>query len=305
MIGSQAVNDDDRVRVYTAPTVPARDEDGLTMAWRALSIAARRLPAVLRPLATLRTNAESNALNPICAQSSSWTAASSYAALLSAASFAGVVYADQPFTADATSRVEHDTGVHFPTTISSAQQLVGVGARFMRGLVKVYAVGVYLDAVSARHSLRNWSGFDVDDILEAQPLWNALVEGAPALGVRTVRMVVVRQVVGSHMQHGFERQLIPRVLHIAKRGGCRPADCKADAKRFCALFCLVGTMKVGSDVRIAVDADVVSLSVDGRVLGEVRSKQLAVAVMDMFLGDRSVVNGLRRDVAVGLHQWLL
>lgn len=281
------------------------------MAWRALPIAARRL---LPPLASARsfaTNAGRYALNPIgatptsSAPSGAARSVSLAAALSVAASCAAVAYADHPFSTEPTSRVEHDTGVHFPTKISSAQQLVGVGARFMRGLVKVYAVGVYLDAVSARHSLSKWSGFQVDDILHAQPLWSAIVEGAPELGVRTVRMVVVRQVVGSHMQHGFERQLIPRVSHIAKRGGCRPADCKADAKRFCALFCLVGTMKVGSDVRIAVDADLVSLSVDGRVLGEVRSKQLAVAIMDMFLGDRSVVNGLRRDVAVGLHQWLL
>ncbi|CAN8062002.1 unnamed protein product, partial [Agarophyton chilense] len=200
-------------------------------------------------------------------------------------------------------RVEPHTGVHFPATLSPTAHLLGLGARYMGGVVKVYAAGIYVHPTHARRALRAWRRFSAPELLRADPLWTVLCTHAAVPTV--VRLVVARQVLGSHMQNGFERQLLHRVARAAKMGGaCRPVECKAHAKRFCALFANVGTMKVGSDVRIALDDDLVTLTVDGRLLGEIRSKQLASSLLDMFLGPKAVVEGLRHDVANGLEHLL-
>lgn len=200
-------------------------------------------------------------------------------------------------------KIENHTGVSFPVSLSSHEVLSGIGARFMRGLVKVYAVGVYFDPKGARSTLRDWQGFSTKEIITADPLWEALC--SPSVGFsRTIRMVVVRNVSGNHMQNGFERALLGRVATAAKRGRCSPSKCKKDAKAFCSLFTAVGMMKIGSEIRILVEKDLVKLVVDGRLIGQVRNAQLTWAVLDMFLGSAGVVDGLRDEVAKGLETLL-
>lgn len=201
------------------------------------------------------------------------------------------------------SRIELNTGVLFPMSLPSDQHLSGVGARFMGGLVKVYAVGIYLDQAAARSALADWIGFTADDIIASDPLWNTLCSVDAGIS-RTVRMVVVKEVNGKHMQNGFERALLGRVASFSKTGRCRPKESKALAKRFCALFATVGTMKVGSDIRITVDGDLITLVIDGRFIGKLQNAQLSQALLDMFVGDKAVVHGLREEVAKGLELML-
>lgn len=204
--------------------------------------------------------------------------------------------------ARATARKEESTGVIFPADLAAHEQLCGLAARFMGGLVKVYAVGVYIDTGSAREKLTSWKGYSAKELQTAQPFWD-VVCGRSSLH-RVLRLVVVRDVGGKHMQQGFERALYPRVTSKAKEGNVRPSEAKAKAKEFCKMFNLVGTMKIGSDIRISVDHDAVRLVVDERELGVVHSDTLAWALMDMFVGEKGVVNGLREDVAEGLERIL-
>ena len=200
-------------------------------------------------------------------------------------------------------RMESGTNVAFPVSLSNNEVLSGLGVRLMGGLVKVYAVGIYLDPKGVRTALADWHGFSVNEISSADPLWETLCSPA-AKYTRTVRMVVVRQVEGHHMQHGFEKALLKRVATAAKRGRCSPSKCKKDALEFCSLFTTVGTMKNGSEIEIKVQGDIVNLVIDGRLIGQIRNAQLSWAVLDMFLGSRGVVAGLRNDVAKGLRTLL-
>ena len=201
-----------------------------------------------------------------------------------------------------TARKEENTGVVFPADLAAHEQLCGLAARFMGGLVKVYAVGVYMDAGSAREHLTSWKGYSAKELQTAQPFWD-VVCGRSSLH-RVLRLVVVRDVGGNHMQQGFERALYPRVASKAKEGRVRPSEAKAKAKEFCKMFNMVGTMKIGSDIRISVDHDAVRLVVDERELGVVHSDVLAWALMDMFIGEKGVVKGLREDVADGFERIL-
>lgn len=173
----------------------------------------------------------------------------------------------------------------------------------MGGLVKVYAVGIYVDPTLAKSALADWHGFSATDIASAKPLWDAFCS-PKAPFTRTVRLIVVRDVAGTHFQNGFERAVLPRVKQASAGGNCRPAEVKRLAKKFCAFFAGVGKMKIGSEIRITVDGELVTLYVDGRTLGDVRCAQLAWAVLDMYVGDESVVPGLKDNVAIGLHEVL-
>lgn len=173
----------------------------------------------------------------------------------------------------------------------------------MGGLVRVYAIGLYVDQEAARLALSDWTGFSESDILSSDALWDAVCDPNASFR-RTFRMVVVREVGSKHMRDGFDRGLAPRVIAASKKGKCKPAECKRALKQFSDLFMSVGTMKVGSDARITVDNASVSLTIDGRWLGEVKNPQLAWAMADMFLGEKAVAPTLRKSSAKGLEKLL-
>lgn len=201
------------------------------------------------------------------------------------------------------SRTEPQTGVEFPLLLSATESLHGTGVRLMGGLVRVYAVGFYVDPQAARAALADWVGFSQADILSSDALWDTVCD-ANASFRRTFRMVVVREVGGKHMKDGFDRGIRPRVAAAAKKGRCKPAECKKAVHQFSNLFMSVGTMKVGSEIKIAVDNGNVSLTVDDRWLGEVKNPQLAWAMVDLFLGGRPVTPTLRQSSAEALEALL-
>lgn len=201
------------------------------------------------------------------------------------------------------SRSEPQTGVQFPLALSHTENLHGTGVRLMGGLVRVYAIGFYVDAHAARGALADWEGFSRKDLLASDPFWDAICD-AQAPFQRTFRMVVVREVGGKHMKDGFDRGIKPRVAAAIKKGKCKPAECRKSVSRFSDLFISLGTMKVGSEVRITLENGSVSLTVDGRWLGVVKNAQLAWAMADMFLGQKAVAPTLRQSSAEALEALL-
>lgn len=200
------------------------------------------------------------------------------------------------------STTEEQTGVQFPLSLADGARLHGTGVRYMGGIVRVYALGFYADEASLKKVLSDWSGFGRDDILHADLLWNKLCESSELK--RTIRMVVVREVTGVHMQKGFERGLMGRVVKRSRRGKCKPAECKRAVGLFGSLFGGVGVMKVGSEVVMEIGDGRIGVWIDGRWMGEVRNGILEWAVGDLFLGERGVTPTLRESVAEGLERVL-
>lgn len=200
------------------------------------------------------------------------------------------------------STTEEHTGVQFPLSLADGVRLHGTGARYMGGIVRVYALGFYADEDSLKKVLGDWSGFGRDDILHSELLWDKLCESSDLK--RTIRMVVVREVGGVHMQKGFERGLMGRVVKRSRRGKCKPAESKRAVGLFASLFGGVGVMKVGSEVVMEVGGGGIAVWIDGRWMGEVRNEILEWAVGDLFLGEKGVAPSLRESVAEGLEQVL-
>lgn len=219
------------------------------------------------------------------------------------APYASSVLDEDPARLSVLSATEKSTGVRFPLSLDDAGTLHGTGVRLMGGLVQVYALGLYVDRSAARAALADWMGFSRADILSSDALWNAVCD-AQAPFRRTFRFVVVREVGGKHMRNGFDRGLTPRVAKAAKKGKCKPAECKKATKKFADMFLGVGTMKVGSEVRVVLEGGKVSLTIDGRTLGEVDNPQLAWAMADMFLGENAVAPTLRVSTAEAFEELL-
>lgn len=210
---------------------------------------------------------------------------------------------DEPVGLSVLTKTENATGVQFPITFNDAGTLHGTGVRLMGGLVRVYALGLYADRSALRDALSNWKGFSREEILSSDALWDSVCD-VKASFTRTFRFVVVREVGGKHMRTGFERGLAPRVAKAVKKGRCKPSECKRATKKFADMFLGVGTMKVGSEAVVVLDGDKVSLTIDGRLMGEVRNPQLSWAMADMFLGGNAVAPTLRVSAAETLEELL-
>lgn len=194
------------------------------------------------------------------------------------------------------------SGITFPTTIITSTSptplnLIGVSCRLMRQLVQVYAVALYMEPTKTS-LFKPFSKFTVQDMINTgDKIWDTIT--CPDKITKTFRIVVVRQVAGSHMGTGFQRALLPRAIeYSSKHGGHTPAQVKEYVKEFCKSFNKVGNMKVGSVADVVIDVDgTVKLVVDGRCVCVVKDFALAWALGDMYLGNDSVVPNFREKVA--------
>lgn len=208
-----------------------------------------------------------------------------------------MVDADADAVASSSTVVEEATKTAFARTLAGGEELAGASCRVMQRLVKVYAVGLYVDAETLRARLGKWAMFTADEVRGAGGFWNAVCDG----GVhKTVRVVVVREVVGVHMGNGFERALVPRVKARGARDGRSARESKGVVKDFCQGFCEVGTMKVGSEALIRIRGARCELVIDGRVLRVVEDQSLGWALCDMYVGEQAVVTSFRDEVVDGL-----
>ena len=114
---------------------------------------------------------------------------------------------------------EEMTGCTFPRHLSGTERLVSAGARLMTPLkIRVYAVGVYFNPIEGKMVLDRWKGLSKDELLKRDDLWQVMCSVDSEFD-RTIRVVVVREVDGSHMQNGFSRGLNPRVQQARKELG--------------------------------------------------------------------------------------
>jgi hypothetical protein len=195
---------------------------------------------------------------------------------------------------------EDATTVAYPRNLSAREQLMGVGVRLMTPLkIQVYAIGLYVDAALAATTLQDWRGGGPEF---GPAFWTELTSPSSPLP-RTLRMKVVREVSGKHMQHGFDRALIPRVRTAASSmdmpGG------KDALRKFNAIFKSAGVLKVGTEICIKCTGyDTLVLEINQKHCVTLQNKALVWAVLDMFLGEAPVAPNVKSRIADAFHSLL-
>jgi hypothetical protein len=130
--------------------------------------------------------------------------------------------------------IEPRTGLAFPVHITPAggkgqHTLTGVGVRRKAFLsVKVYAMGIYVDAPKAAKALRTWKGKTADQLRYDRTFFAALLKDDFA---KTLRMKMARNVDGKDVRKAFEEQLVPRVWKAAKVWGLEGGERAARESR--------------------------------------------------------------------------
>jgi hypothetical protein len=141
--------------------------------------------------------------------SSSYTAASAVASVVAAAGVAAL-YANNAVCDAApaapavvvTKIKEPESETMFPVKLSPTEHLVAAGVRKMTPLkVMVYSIGLYADPVDAATALAPWADASADMLLADGSFWNTLTSPSEDMH-RTLRLQVIREVDGKHMQHG-------------------------------------------------------------------------------------------------------
>ncbi len=183
--------------------------------------------------------------------------------------------------------IESETGVAYEANASGGRVLAGTSARLMGGLVRVYAVGLYVSPTTTRKLFADETDKGAGELASDELFWKRFCASAEPM----LRLVVVREVAGHHMCTGFERGL-------ARAAGLRKPS--AAAKKFAKLFRGLGTMKVGSVMEVECVDDTVRLIVDERFIGEVKDAELVRTICGMYLSEKAVTPNLRVDAASGI-----
>lgn len=200
-------------------------------------------------------------------------------------------------------QIEPESGTKFPSRLANGEELVAAGVRLMTPLkVQVYAIGLYGDYHADTNTLAEWKGKSSDDLLTDSAFWSRL-SSHEWNARRTLRLQVIRDVDGKHMQNGFDRGLVPRCRHAMKKmnmpGG------KEALRKFNAVFHNAGLLKEGTEILIHFGgAGKLSLEIAGDPKIELDSDALVWAFLDMFLGDKCVAPNVKGRIAEGFSKLL-
>lgn len=196
-----------------------------------------------------------------------------------------------------------EAACHAPLSISPDEHLVAGGVRMMTPLkVHVYILQLYVDTARVPTKMALWRGASPDFILRDKDFWEKLASPVSDLR-RTVRMQLVRDVTGKHMQTGFERGLGWRVKYAARKMGL--AGGKEGLKEFNKAFVDAGVMKEGSEVLIRfLGHGRIQVCVEGRDAVDIESQPLVWALLQMFYGEKSVAPNVKERVAEGFSELL-
>ncbi len=147
--------------------------------------------------------------------------------------------------------------------------------------VKVYAFGLYLEAKPAAKAVEAYRGLSQKERRKSGELYHALLTGEFSKGLR---WVMTRDVDGEDIAEAFADSIEPRLKKLekaAKEGQVEAA--RAALKTFKAYF--TDELTEGTELVFAWHpGGRLVTKVGGKVLGEVKSEHLALALFDVYLG---------------------
>ena len=147
--------------------------------------------------------------------------------------------------------------------------------------VKVYAFGLYLDAKPAAKALAAYKDLSKKERRKSGKLYQALLDGDFSKGLR---WVMTRDVDGEDIAEAFADSLEPRLKKLAK--AAKPEQVEA-AKKALATFKGYFKDELTEDTELIFawhPGGRLVTQVNGKLLGEVKSGHLALALFDVYLG---------------------
>ncbi|MBL7007902.1 MAG: chalcone isomerase family protein [Planctomycetes bacterium] len=186
-----------------------------------------------------------------------------------------------PTVEEPRSEVQFAKWMTFPGSKASLH-LLDVGVRTKTILaIKVYAFGLYLEAKPAAKALEAYKGLSQKERRKSGKLYQALLDGEFSKGLR---WVMTRDVDGEDIAEAFADSLEPRLKKLAK--SAKPAEVEA-AKAALTTFKAYFKDELTEDTELIFawhpGGRLVTM-VNGKVLGEVKSQHLALALFDVYLG---------------------
>ena len=176
--------------------------------------------------------------------------------------------------------------------------LVGMGVRTKTFLnVKVYAVGLYIDADAAATALADWAGKEPKELEKDKALFARLLEMDMGM---TLRLVMTRDVDGETMASAFDDALAPRLEKAAEMGMPDSTDALATFRGYFGLD------------KVTDDSELIFSCVDGtlytRIKGEqadpIESAALCWAMFDVYLGEKPISKGAKKNIGKGFARML-
>ncbi len=169
----------------------------------------------------------------------------------------------------------------FPGTKTTLHLLdVGIRTKTIFG-VKVYAFGLYLEAKPAAAALAAYQDLSMKQRRKSGKMYQALLDGKFSKGLR---WVMTRDVDGEDIAEAFQDSLEPRLKKLAKSG--KEEDVAA-AKQALKTFKSYFTKELTEETELIFawhPGGRLLTMVDGKLLGEVKSEHLALALFDVYLG---------------------
>ncbi len=193
--------------------------------------------------------------------------------------------------------VEPNTKVSFPLrleppTVGATHTLTGMGVRTRTVLgVKVYAFGLYVDAVAAAETLKSWAGRSAGDLERDASFYGELVKDNFG---KTLRLVMTRDVDGPTMAEAFDKALGPRVQRAGEELGMPGGE---EALATFRGYFGVSQLTKGSELIFSwVPGGKLITTIQGKTEGEIASPAFCWALFDVYLGTNPISPGGKKTV---------
>ena len=194
--------------------------------------------------------------------------------------------------------IEPSTGTKFDelrTVDGKSYLLTGAGVRKKFGMVKVYAMGLYVDQDEARRAfpslLQRAGGGDHSRLVASDHSQSFLVWGH--FGKMAV-LHFVRSVDKDKVQNAFRENLAPELSDKS------PPDVKKATEEFLALVAV--DVKDGQDIVIHSDPEgKLTLDIGGVKKDGPKNIKLARAVWNIWLGPKSISSDLKRNLVARIE----
>ena len=178
-----------------------------------------------------------------------------------------------------------------PPGSTGAHDLAGTAVRTRTIFrIKVYALGLYVDADAARTALASYRGTPAARLASDRDFYARLLDFDVAM---TLRLVMTRDVEGPDVASSFDDALKPRVRTAAGRG---LAGGETALARFRGFFDL-DRIRSGTEIVFSCDADGrLTTRVGDAARPDIESPALCWSLFDVYLGDKPISSDARRTL---------
>ena len=192
---------------------------------------------------------------------------------------------------------ERSSGVAFPIELTvpgteTTHVITGTGIRTKTFLnVKVYAFGLYVDPTGARTALADYAGMEGKELEKNEPFFDTVLEQEFGM---TLRLVMTRDVGGEDMAEAFDGALRPRVQRAAAEMDMPGGEAALD--EFRGFFNVDEMTKESAIVFSCTPDGTLRTSVKGEVQPEITSEALCWALFDVYLGEKPISGGGKKNI---------